>query len=363
MKKILLATCVFSMLALVVIAQNKPQIKFGEETFDFGTIKEEKGPADHKFTFTNTGAAPLVIQGVRSSCGCTTPSWSKEPVLPGDKGYVTARYNPRHRPGPFRKSLTITSNADAPTKVLFIKGVVEPKPKTIADEYPNKVGAIRMRYRSLNMGKLTTEKPFTRSFKLYNDSDKDVKFLEKADKPAYVTVKIEPQVLKPQQTAMLNVTYDPVQKNDFGFVTDRLVIYTDEAEQNRKDLRIVATIEEYFPAMTPEQLARAPKLIFDKTIYDFGNIKKGDKVTTDFVLTNSGKSDLSVRKVKANCGCTVSQLEKDILKPGESASLKVTFNSAGRRGSQQKSVNIFSNDPTAPTQRLIIKGKILETGQ
>lgn len=363
MKKLILATLAFLMFAVVVIAQDKPQIKFSEETFDFGTIKEEKGPADHKFTFTNTGTVPLVIQGVRSSCGCTTPSWSKEPVAPGEKGQITARYNPRHRPGPFRKSLTITSNADTPTKVLFIKGIVEPKPKTIADEYPNKIGAIRVRYRSLNMGKITTEKSFTRSFKLYNDSDKDVTFLEKSDKPAYMTIKIEPQVLKPKQTAILSVTYDPAQKHDYGFVTDRLAIYTDEAEQARKDLRIVATIEEYFPPLTPEELANAPKLTFDKTLHDFGNINKGDKVTVDFVLNNTGKSDLNVRKVKANCGCTVSQLEKDTLKPGESTTLKVTFNSAGRRGIQQKSINIFSNDPTAPTQRLIIKGKILEPGK
>lgn len=362
MKKVILSGY-FILFAFIVAAQDKPQIKFEAETFDFGTIKEANGPADHKFEYTNTGKAPLVIQGVRSSCGCTTPSWTKDPVLPGEKGFITARYNPLHRPGPFRKSLTITSNADTPTKVLFIKGVVEPKPKTIADQYPNKIGAIRIRYRSLNMGKLTTDKPFTRSFNLYNDSDHDVKFLDKSDKPDYVQVKIDPQVLKPKETAKMMVTYDPVQKRDYGFVTDPLVIYTDEAEQGRKDLRLVATIEEYFPPLTPGELAEAPKLTFDKTIYDFGNIKKGDKVTVNFTLTNAGKNDLNIRKVKPNCGCTVSKLERDTLKPGESSTLEVTFNSAGRRGIQQKSINIFCNDPTAPTRRLIIKGKILEPGK
>ncbi len=362
MKKVILIGY-FTLFALIVTAQDKPQIKFESEIYDFGTIKEANGPVDHKFEFTNTGKTPLVIQGVRSSCGCTTPSWTKDPVPPGGKGFITARYNPLHRPGPFRKSLTITSNADTPTKVLFIKGIVEAKPKTIADHYPNKMGAIRVRYRSLNMGKLTTEKPFTRSFDMYNDSDKDLTFLDKVDAPDYVSVKIEPKVLKPKETAKLFVTYDPVKKHDYGFVTDPLVIYTNEATDARKNFRIVATIEEYFPPLTPEELAKAPKLTFDKTLYDFGNIKKGDKVTVDFKLTNTGKSDLNIRKVKANCGCTVSKLERDTLKPGESATLEVTFNSAGRRGIQQKSVNIFSNDPTAPTRRLIIKGKILEPGK
>ena len=107
-----------------LFAQNA-KFAFEEETFDFGSIKEENGPASHKFVFTNTGDAPLVIQGVRASCGCTTPAWTKDPIPPGEKGFVTAKYNPKNRPGSFRKSLTITSNAKPSSKVIYIKGMVE----------------------------------------------------------------------------------------------------------------------------------------------------------------------------------------------------------------------------------------------
>lgn len=98
----------------------------GGETFDFGELKE--GPAaEHVFEFTNTGNEPLIIQNASASCGCTTPEWSKEPVLPGKKGKITVRYNTQGRPDPFTKSVFVSSNAtkEGERKELFIKGTVK----------------------------------------------------------------------------------------------------------------------------------------------------------------------------------------------------------------------------------------------
>ena len=104
---------------------------------DFGEIKEEDGYAEHTFNFVNVGDAPITITQVKASCGCTTPGWTKEEILPGDSGYVKARYNPRNRPGRFRKSLRITTS-DAPSnQTLYIMGIVKPKPKSPEQEYPS----------------------------------------------------------------------------------------------------------------------------------------------------------------------------------------------------------------------------------
>lgn len=98
---------------------------FDNEVHDFGTVPE--GPnADYEFTFKNTGKEPINLQTVNASCGCTTPSWSKEPVLPGKTGSIKASYATKGRPGGFTKSITVVSNAG--TKVLTIKGNVEPAP-------------------------------------------------------------------------------------------------------------------------------------------------------------------------------------------------------------------------------------------
>ncbi|QMU29216.1 DUF1573 domain-containing protein [Adhaeribacter radiodurans] len=99
-------------------------LKFEKETHEFGTITEGV-QATYEFKFKNTGNQPVVISNVQPSCGCTTPDWTKEPILPGKSGMVKAVYNSADRPGAFHKSITVTSNASTPTQALFIKGTVE----------------------------------------------------------------------------------------------------------------------------------------------------------------------------------------------------------------------------------------------
>jgi len=101
-----------------------PDIVFEETNHDFGTVTEGE-LATHEFNFTNKGKEPLILTNVKASCGCTTPQWPREPILPGQKGVIKAIYNSKGRPGAFTKSITITSNAKTPTKVVYIKGKVE----------------------------------------------------------------------------------------------------------------------------------------------------------------------------------------------------------------------------------------------
>ena len=112
--------------AVTPAAQNPDaNMKFKTEEHNFGNIPE--GPAvGTDFEFTNTGKEPIVLSGVQASCGCTTPTWTKEPVLPGKTGKITATYNNQGRPGYFVKTITINSNVG--TKVVKITGNVEKAP-------------------------------------------------------------------------------------------------------------------------------------------------------------------------------------------------------------------------------------------
>ncbi|MCS6991871.1 MAG: DUF1573 domain-containing protein [Chitinophagales bacterium] len=102
---------------------NAGEFKFETETYDFGKIPRGI-PVTHDFVFTNVGKEPIIISNVQASCGCTTPSWPKEPILPGKTGVIKVQYNAAS-PGSFNKSITIMSNAKTPTKVLYVKGMVE----------------------------------------------------------------------------------------------------------------------------------------------------------------------------------------------------------------------------------------------
>ena len=105
------------------VKKDGPAISFEKDEYDFGKI--EKGEIrKYQFKFKNTGTAPLVISNVRPSCGCTTPSWSKEPVAPGGTGYIEAAYNSNSGHGTFTKSITVTTNIPDQSKVLYIKGEV-----------------------------------------------------------------------------------------------------------------------------------------------------------------------------------------------------------------------------------------------
>ena len=99
------------------------KIQFKSETIDYGEI--EKGSNGVRvFEFTNVGTAPLVISNVKSSCGCTIPKKPEGPIQPGKTGKIEVKYD-TNRVGPIRKAITVTSNADTPTKVLKIKGTVK----------------------------------------------------------------------------------------------------------------------------------------------------------------------------------------------------------------------------------------------
>jgi hypothetical protein len=98
-------------------------IEFETTEHDFGTLPQG-GNGTFEFIFKNTGKDPLVLNNVRSSCGCTVPEWPKGPVKKGDKGVIKVSYNTRIT-GNFSKSISVYSNAGEGPVVLIIKGKVE----------------------------------------------------------------------------------------------------------------------------------------------------------------------------------------------------------------------------------------------
>ena len=106
--------------------ENGPKIEFKTLEHDYGTIVQGSN-GQCEFEFTNTGKEALVLNDVHSTCGCTVPSWPKEPIKAGDSAKITVVYN-TNRVGPINKSISVASNATENPIVLKIKGNVTPKP-------------------------------------------------------------------------------------------------------------------------------------------------------------------------------------------------------------------------------------------
>ena len=101
-----------------------PAIVFEEVKYDFGSVVQG-GTVDHTFKFKNTGTAPLVISNIGVSCGCTTPEWTKAPVMPGKTGTIAAHFNSAGKMGMQNKVLTIESNAAAGSTTVSLVGEVK----------------------------------------------------------------------------------------------------------------------------------------------------------------------------------------------------------------------------------------------
>jgi hypothetical protein len=358
MKKRLLSLLGLLLIAIVAtLAQEKrPIASFVTESHDFGKIDEMGGPATFKFDFTNIGSEPLVLSNVVASCGCTTPSWPKEPILPGAKNSIIVSYNPAGRPGRFEKNITVTSNTEPATIILKIMGEVIPKPPSIEDIYPQLLDSLRMKSTQIAFNNIAPNEKSVQTTEVYNSMSKPLKVAFNQI-PTFIKIKINPEVIQPKGKANIEVTYDAAIKNDWGFVFDRIgVIFNDKPSANT--LTVSANIQEDFSKLTPEQKANAPKIELDDINFNFDTIKSGDKVTHNYIVKNTGKSDLIIRKLSPTCGCTAVNLKSSVIKSGESTTIATEFNSVGKSGTQNKTITLISNDPLNPKTILWIKGTI-----
>jgi len=130
MKKIFLTLVLFLGAFIIAFAQeaqtsSKDSIIFEKLVHDYGTI-EQGSDGNCEFVFTNKGEKPLILTNVRASCGCTAPSWPREPILPGQSGVIKVGYNTQIL-GMFSKVVSVNSNAANSLVTLTVKGNVVQK--------------------------------------------------------------------------------------------------------------------------------------------------------------------------------------------------------------------------------------------
>lgn len=335
------------------LAQQAKQLTFREETHDFGSIDELKGPVTHEFVFTNNSPRPVKILKVQASCGCTTPGWSKDVIPPGKNGFIQASYDPKGRPGFFTKSLTVTTDLEADPVILQIKGQVTNDEKPVAADYPVSKGNLKMKVSSFNMGRVYVKDEYVvREFPVMNAGSDPIEFTGKYVTPSYIRVDVQPSKLAPGEKGMVKISYNGALKNQYGFQSDNVEIETDDKLKPVKSFSVYATLEDFFPEMTAAEMAKAPQLTFDSYSLDLGNIKGNSETEKEVLFTNTGKKELLLKSIQPNCTCITATASKATLKPGESSILKISFNPQERSGTQNKAISFYSNDPKNPVQRL-----------
>ncbi len=328
------------------------KVEFESTQLQLGKVMETEGVVKHRFSFTNRGEGPLQVDRVEASCGCTSPSWSKDPIAVGSRGFVDVQFDPHNRPGPFNKSLVVYYKQSEATSSLSLEGFVVPKPKSLEVEFPLVIGDLRLKNRFMNLGNITSKGLYAQSFETYNDSKDILVFSDHMEGPDHITITFEPYTLKPGARGLLWVHYDVAAKKDLGYFRENVAIFTYESNQPRKDLVVTATLIDVPPSSGVEQ----PKVYFPEAILDFGIKQQGDTVEVSYSLRNRGQATLVVKKAQPSCNCLRVSLASSNIQPGDSTTIKAVFFTHDRLGNQHKTISVFTNDPVQPVYVLTLKG-------
>ncbi|MBS3915422.1 MAG: DUF1573 domain-containing protein [Bacteroidetes bacterium] len=336
------------------------EIQFLKTTHDFGVVNEDINFAIHQFRFVNTGDRKLHITNVATSCGCTTPDWTKDSINPGDTGFVQAKYETTNRIGTFSKSITVYSNAvTSPFVQLNIIGDVHrEKPQVNGIEIPD-YGKVYFEPATIDFRPLFDNKVDTQFARLVNGTPFTTTFAD-VKIPENLTIIGLPKSLEPGETVQIMVILNGKIIKGYGFGAFQVPVSCDNPVSPDIGLFVAYQRRQFFPKMNSKQLAKAPKAKWDKEFHNFGNHLTGELMSTDFVVSNVGKSDLIFHEIFPECSCLTLKYPKNILKPGESMTIQLTYDSIAKKGTSNQSVWIVCNDPTRDEMRISIRAQLPE---
>lgn len=349
--KRLLNIAAFVCMTMLAFGQT-PVITFQKTTHDFGKINEADGRVTTVFEFKNEGMTPLVLTNVRASCGCTTPKWTHEPIEPGQTGEITVTYNPSGRPGRFQKSITVTSNAAEPTTRLYIKGEVIPKPAQITDQFPVKMGDLRLKRRSLSFGSITQGNSKILEIEYTNNTDKPITVdLLVREQDSYIKPNVTLKTVGPKEVGKLQFALQSDESPLLGPVNVKAYVMVNGKRDLSETYMITlsANIREDFSKMTIEERQQAPILEVQREV-NLGKIQAGKKLLGKIAIGNAGVNPLAVRRVIINDSQIVVTTPKSTVRSGKKAEVKVDITTTATDEPAQYSriMTLITNDPNTP---------------
>lgn len=366
--RITVTALLFFCLTVNIQAQNSPSqpVKFSEKSFDFYAVKEGGGNVSHTFYITNTAEneARIIHCGIDSQWKKNIRiTWDKKPFGQYGRTGIHVTMNPKGLRNHIQIPVhcRVLSGKDTIKQKLLLKAYIQAIPTKIEDKYNMQEGHLKIENNTISFARMGRTETKRDTIMFYNVWDSVMTFkvgkLPESVKVEYLTPKV-----KPEKEGMMVISFHAEAVNDWGSVLEKFSIITNDPlsrnRNGRKNFFVLAEIYDDFRLWSSEQMENAPHILTEEEEYNFGNCTSGEEITHSFTVTNIGKSDLIIRKIKSSCGCTTSKLEKETIKPGESTFIKVTFNTYNKIGSQSKEIYVYTNDPQQPQTTLKITGHI-----
>ncbi|SEA86584.1 Protein of unknown function [Alistipes timonensis JC136] len=341
-------------------ASAQARLVFEPDTWDFGTIRESDGRVSHTFTGVNRGDKPLVILDVVTSCGCTVPEFSRQPVTPGGKTQITVTYDPMNRPGTFTKELWVYSNERKKVASITVQGNVTPREKSLEELYPvDAGGGLRLSTTLSAFSYIYQGRQVQGSIGYANASDRTVRLsLRPQDESGLLQVDA-PQRIAPGQRGEINLSYlIPAGTPRYGTLRDALEVAVD----GRSNGTTIVAHGIGVDARPADATQKSPRAEFSENILKFGPVKHtGPRRKLSFTLSNTGDAPLIVRAVEGEGHIATTLAPGRTVAPGDSFRAEVLLDPATQDfGVLTEHLMVVTNDPVRPMRRLRITAIIEE---
>ncbi len=322
---------------------------------NIGNIADHDGPIECVFEFINTGSIPVAIEKVKSPCGCTVPEYTSDYIHPGEKSKINLTVYPDRIPsGNFRRGVTIITKPDEKEYNLFIEGVVLQRFKEI---YGLDLGAIRLKDHKLRFGVILKGESKTITTGTVNVSGHPV-HLSFAKLPPFLTVEATPAILNPDEKGQLHITFNTTKTNRWGLIADTTVITIKNNEILHKKLNYIVNIKEDFSTLSERKRKNAPKISFNRTLYNLGKIPRDTVITKKFIYKNKGNRKLVIRDFMNYCKFIDVVCEDKKIKPGKKGEIIITYKPGKKEECKRATITVVSNDPETPWVKLKINSMV-----
>lgn len=353
MKRLLLISLIL-MSATALFAD----VKWEQKEYDFGTWSEAYGLREGKVEFLNTGDAPVLIRRVRPSCGCTGVEYTDSLIPPGAKGTVKFNYNPEGRPGRFEKTIKVYLDDAEYPEVIRIRGTVIGSEQSVAHRYPVECGSLRLSERVVDFGDVVYGKIRHSFISVYNASSEPVtpklRPYEVTDENLPVDITFSPETVSPGDTQTISIYVNTSAAKSLGRLnTVRTLCAGDQCV----DLDFSATV---LPdGSVCEDLTTAPMCELKPHDIELGSVKRGKKVNITFTIANTGKSELVISRIYSPTQQVKINKFPSHIKAGKEGKVSATLTTDNIAGNIIRgSIEIVTNDPVAPLQRVRFVGNI-----
>lgn len=334
------------------------------KVYDFGDILVADGPVKCSFTLKNIASFPITIDNIISSCGCTTPVWPRTAIEPGKKATIAVTFTNDQGPFPFDKTLTVYISRLRRPVLLHVRGVSHERNKPLGERFPDHLGPLGLRTNEVDLGNLEQGKAKADRIAVANLSAEPLT-VEMVMADPGLSFAFSQNPIPPRSTATLSISYDSGASGvaHWGRHNYRARFLLN-GKLHSDPLVVRVFLRDDFSSWSAEQVAAGAKASPLQSYFEFGEVAAGTHIDARYQIKNTGKSDLIIRTVEFESGEGASRAARVesrcpiTVRPGATATLKVSLRTDGLSGEVLDVLTLVTNAPSKPLVNLFLTGYV-----